>query len=63
MDNIVKNLHESLQSLAKKVNVRETVIDNKLIEVSEQATTLSEYATELLFEICLIKLGVSDDEI
>lgn len=63
MDNIVKNLHESLQSLAKKVNVRETVIDNKLIEVSEQANILSEYATELLFEICLIKLGVSDDEI
>lgn len=62
MDNI-KNLHESLQNLAKKVNVRETLIDNKLIEVSELANTLSDYATELLFEICLIKLGISDDEI
>lgn len=62
MDNI-KNMQESLQSLAKKVNVRETLIDNKVIEVSETANTLSEYATELLFEICLIKLGISDDEI
>lgn len=62
MDNI-KNMQESIQALAKKVNVRENIIDNKLIEVSEQANVLSEYATELLFEICLIKLGVSDDEI
>lgn len=62
MDNI-KNIQESIQTLAKKVNTRETLAENKLIEVSEQANMLSEYATELLFEICLIKLGVSNDEI
>lgn len=61
--NMVKNLQESLVTFVNKFHRRECVNEENIIKLQNCSDNLLANDTDLLFEICLIKLGITEEEV